>query len=88
MAKSKPPLTEDELRELLRAECEKAGSQTAWAQSADVSTAYVSDVINGRRQPGDSILRALGYKRRVEYVSDAWDEPRHDAWATSKRNKP
>ncbi len=66
-------LTEDQIRELLRTECEKMGGQKEWAEAANVSAPYVSDVLNNRRQPGESITRALGYRRVVQYVPDAWD---------------
>jgi predicted transcriptional regulator len=55
------PITE------LRKACEKAGSQKAWAQSVGLSAPYVSDVIAGRREPGESILNALGLQRIVIY---------------------
>ena len=32
-----------------------------------MSSPYVSDVINGRREPGQAILDALKIKRVVEY---------------------
>ncbi len=66
-------LTEDEIRDLLKAECEKAGGQKQWAETACVSQAYVSDVLNNRRQPGDAITRALGFRKVVEYVPDHWE---------------
>jgi DNA-binding transcriptional regulator YdaS (Cro superfamily) len=42
-------------------------SQAAWARKHGVSPAYVSDVINGRREPGPAILDALGIERVVTY---------------------
>lgn len=53
---------------LLRQACKAAGSQQAWAAQNGVSPAYVSDVLNARREPGDSILAALGLRRVVKYV--------------------
>lgn len=52
----------------LRAACRAAGGQQAWAQQNGVSPAYVSDVLNARRDPGDSILTALGLRKVVRYV--------------------
>ena len=57
----------DQVRALLRRECDKAGNQAAWAKAHGVSPAYVSDVLVGRREPGDAILRALGLERVVTY---------------------
>lgn len=52
---------------LLKRRCAKAGGQAAWAKTHDLSPAYVSDVLNGRRGPGAGILRALGVERVVSY---------------------
>jgi hypothetical protein len=69
-----------ELRDLLRTACEAAGSQQAWARQHKVSDSYVSDVLAGKKEPGESITSALGYKRAVVYVPDAWeDQPQKDA---------
>jgi DNA-binding transcriptional regulator YdaS (Cro superfamily) len=52
----------------LRRACRAAGSQQAWAAANGVSSAYVSDVLNARREPGEAILRALGLRKIVRYV--------------------
>jgi DNA-binding transcriptional regulator YdaS (Cro superfamily) len=52
----------------LQAACKAAGGQAAWAARHGLSASYVSDVLNGRRDPGESILRALGLARVVRYV--------------------
>jgi hypothetical protein len=65
---SLPALSEEEVRALLRAATQRAGSQKAWADEHGVSGAYVNDVLRGRRDPGDAILKALGLKRMVTYV--------------------
>jgi len=51
----------------LRSACAAAGGQQAWAKRHGISPQYVSDVLNARRDPGASILRALGWKRVVTY---------------------
>jgi len=56
-----------ELREMLRAACDAAGSQKAWAAANHVSTAYTNDVLTGRREPGEAICSALGVCRVVTY---------------------
>jgi DNA-binding transcriptional regulator YdaS (Cro superfamily) len=53
---------------MLSRECRAAGGQASWATANGVSPAYVSDVLNARREPGDSILRALGLRKVVRYV--------------------
>lgn len=53
---------------MLREACETAGSQKAWAAANGVSTAYVSDVLAGRRDPGEGIAKAFGLKPITVYV--------------------
>lgn len=60
--------TTDEMRAMLRAACEAAGSQIAWAKANGLSSAYVSDVLAGRREPGRSIAEAFGYQPVTMYV--------------------
>jgi DNA-binding transcriptional regulator YdaS (Cro superfamily) len=48
---------------LLVRECRKAGSQKAWADRHGLSGAFVSDAIHGRREPGPTLLDALGLER-------------------------
>lgn len=43
------------------------GSAAAWAARLGISSAYVSDVRRGVRQPGPSVLQALGLQRVVSY---------------------
>lgn len=51
----------------LQEQCNAAGSQKAWAQANGLSAAYVNDVFRGRREPGESICAALGFRRIVLY---------------------
>lgn len=44
---------------MLRAACRKAGSMRAWARQHELSAAYVSDVLMGRREPGPAICDAF-----------------------------
>jgi DNA-binding transcriptional regulator YdaS (Cro superfamily) len=64
-------MTANDVRNLLSKACDNAGSNRAWAQTAGVSPAYVSDVLNARREPGPAILTPLGLEaieeRRVTY---------------------
>jgi hypothetical protein len=56
-----PFFSPDGVCNLLRAKCN--GDQQAWAKANGLSPAYVSDVLNGRRDPADKILAALGLRR-------------------------
>ncbi len=58
-------ITQAELITLLREQAHP--NQGAWAQAHKVAASYLSDVLNGRRDPGKSILAALGYERVVLY---------------------
>lgn len=60
-------LTEQDIRDRLRAAIEKAGSQAAFARQHDISLQYVNDVVNGRRDIGQKILDAIGVERVVTY---------------------
>lgn len=53
--------------EHLRRKASEAGGQKILAQKLGVSEAYLSDVINGRREPADKLLSALGMERVVTY---------------------
>lgn len=52
---------------LLRAECEKAGGQAAFARNHGMSRQFVNDVLSGAN-PGPTILRALGLRAVTRYV--------------------
>jgi len=58
-------MTADQVRELLRKRAN--GNQAAWAKEHGIAPGYVSDVLNGRRDPGCSILRPLGLQRITTY---------------------
>jgi transcriptional regulator with XRE-family HTH domain len=60
-------LTEQQVRELLRAEYRKAGTMRALAERAGVTVAYVHDALNGRRAPGPAFLALLGLEKVVGY---------------------
>jgi hypothetical protein len=53
-------LSIDDVLERLQRSCDRLGSQKAWAKKYNVSAAYVCDVLQHRRDPGPSILEALG----------------------------
>ena len=55
------------VRDALIAACKAAGGQKAWAAQHGVSAAYVCDVLAGRREPCESILRPLGFERVALY---------------------
>lgn len=61
------PMDANQVRTQLRRATEKAGTALNWARAHDVSTAYLSDVMTGKRQPGEKILDALGLERVVTY---------------------
>ena len=42
-------------------------TQRELAGELDISVQYLSDILNGRREPGPKILSALGIERRITY---------------------
>jgi len=52
---------------LLTKQIEEAGSQANWCRDNGISTAYLSDVLNSRRQPGQKILDVLGLEVATFY---------------------
>jgi transcriptional regulator with XRE-family HTH domain len=46
---------------------EKEGSQKQLADKLKVSPAYLNDVLNEKRDPGESILKPLGLRKVVRY---------------------
>jgi hypothetical protein len=58
-------MTKTQARALLRKACEEAGSLRAWAREHQLSAAFVSDVLLGRRNVGPAICAALGLTRIV-----------------------
>lgn len=64
-------LRDDALVRLLLAECKAAGTRAKWASKNGVSAQYVTDVLKGRRAPGDRLLRGLGLQREFIYVRRA-----------------
>ena len=56
---------------LVREAVRKCGSQKDFAAMCGVSAAYVSDVLNQKRAPSDTILAAIGYEKIVRYRKTA-----------------
>ena len=51
----------------IRERCKNYGSQKDVAKSLNVSAQYLGDVLGGRREPGKSILLAMGFAKVVTY---------------------
>lgn len=60
-------MTEPQFLALIRRECDKAGSQSAWAAAHGITGAYLTDILRGRRAPAAKLLKAMGYERIVSY---------------------
>lgn len=45
----------------------EVSSQKCVAESLGISPQYLSDILKGRREPGKSVLAAMGYDRIVFY---------------------
>lgn len=55
---------------ILKKACYDSGSQKAWAEKHNISTAYVCDVLKGHRDIGEKILDALGYIEEKTYTKE------------------
>jgi hypothetical protein len=66
--------TADQVRERLRAACDKAGSIRAWARDNDVTHAYVAGVLAGTYPPTRAVTHALGLKKIVAWTLDMASE--------------
>ncbi len=55
-------ITDAEVIAALEAAVEAAGSLQAWGRAHQFTASYVSDVINGRRNPSERLARAVGFK--------------------------
>lgn len=63
MARNPVRIQREAVVDRLRAACAGAGGQAAWSRQNGVSVSYVHDVLQGRREPGDLVLRPLGLQR-------------------------
>jgi hypothetical protein len=67
--------TADQVRDMLRRECQKAGGMRSWGREHGVNVAYVSDTL--RRTSDvipDVIAAAFGLKRHLTYRLDSGDK--------------
>lgn len=61
-------LTAEDLRVELSWRCKHAGGLREWARRNGVSAGHVSNVIAGKKGPGESVTGAMGLTRQVVYV--------------------
>ena len=47
------------------------GTQYELAERLGIVKGHLSDILSGRREPGDAVLKKLGLERRVVYVAKA-----------------
>jgi transcriptional regulator with XRE-family HTH domain len=52
----------------LKTEVAKHGNQKKTAAALGISQQFLTDVLKGRRQPGEKLLAALGLEKRIEFV--------------------
>lgn len=57
-----------DIREAIRRQVRIVGNQSILARSWGISPQYLSDILKGRRDPGEAVLRKLGYEKRVTYA--------------------
>ena len=54
--------------DLLRVLVSQEDSQASLATEIGISPQYLNDILKGRRDPGETVLRYLGLRKRVIYV--------------------
>jgi transcriptional regulator with XRE-family HTH domain len=57
------------LRRTLIKQCQQS-TQRAVARRYGISAQYLSDVMQGRRAPGEKLLKALGLRKRISYTKE------------------
>jgi predicted transcriptional regulator len=60
-------MTADEVRDMLRERINLGSSQKELAKKFGISASYLNDILTGARQPGVSVLDALGLRRVTDY---------------------
>lgn len=60
-------ITDEDVLKLLRAAVDHSGSQVALAKAIGITPGNLSDVLSGKRNPGEQIQKYLGVKRRTVY---------------------
>lgn len=60
-------MTKTELLQYIQHLVDEYGTQKDLAEKLGVSTAYLSDVLQGKREPAGKMLEALGIERVVTY---------------------
>lgn len=61
-------LTHEEFVEAIRQFAKGCESQAHAADRIGVSPSYLSDIVRGRRGPGEKIAQAMGFRRKTSYV--------------------
>lgn len=86
MVQTKNPVIEE-----LQVRVEKAGSQKAAADELGIHPSYMTDLLQGKRNPGEELLEKLGFARVVVHVKvnavDAVMKAIEDVQAASNSTK-
>ena len=61
-------LTATDLQAILSHQCEMSGGRSEWARRHGIAPSVVSDTINGRRSPSDSVIVAMGFMRVDRFI--------------------
>lgn len=68
MSDGAAPMSILELRAALSQRCEMSGGRSAWARRYGIQPSVVTDTINGRRDPSDRVLNAMGLLRVSRFL--------------------
>ena len=64
-------MTATQVRERLRRACGQCGGLRAWSRAHSISAPYVSRVLRGEKEIGNSIAKALGLRKSVAWTVDS-----------------
>ena len=60
-------IPEREMRKRFRQRVQRLGGCVAAARAWNISPCTISDILNGRREPGPTLLHALGWAKDIRY---------------------
>lgn len=63
-------MNNDDFVEMLKEFVKKVGTQKQAAENLEISTAYLNDILHGRREPGRKIAAAFGLRKVISYVQE------------------
>jgi hypothetical protein len=81
-------MSDDEVRNILRAACRGAGSVVAWARVHGMARPHIQNICSGKARPGLKVRAALGIppepRGKIALLAAALRDCRHQLWVSSQ----